>query len=212
MGFSLKKAIGGGVIGAAAGQFLGGGVGSVIGGAIGLKKGGKLFGSNITPADPEASELRKIKLNAARGEAEALKKFRERMDADTSGIVQGRIEREDVGLAAAQRDAERGTQAQIAQRGLGRSSIGLNALANIQRQSAEQRAQNRATFSERLDRENKGRLVDFRNVASGTLANQNVPIRFRETKEDSFGKSLLKGAVTSAVGGGASAFGKRMGS
>jgi len=197
MGFSIGRAI------AAAGT---GGL-SEVGRAAGLFDKGR-----VTPADPEAAELRKIKLLGAKGEAEALKRFRKRLDEDTSGIIRSDIAREQQATRAGAEDATRGLRARIAQQGLQRSSIGQQAEANLQRDVASDVGRIGSTFRKRLDQEKLKRLTEFRNVAAGTLANQDVGIRFQPTKEESFGRQLIKGAVTAGVGGFSRGAGQSVGS
>lgn len=212
MGFSLKKVIQRGVVDpikyGAKGDFST----AISHGMdpLGLS-GGSFFGDKVTPESPEAAELRQIKLEAARGERDVLGKFRERMDEDVAGLIKGDIEREDVAAAAAEEDAMRQARDRVRQQGLQRSSIGQNVQANIQRESARQRALNRATGTRRADQEKERRLTTFRNVAAGTLANQNVPIRFEPVKEESFFKQLLRSGVQAGAQGGAQALGRSFG-
>ena len=211
--FSLKGAIGGGVLGSIVGQGLFGGVGSIAGGAYGAIKdsGGDPFQGSTTAADPEGARLKAIKMQGAEGEGEALNLFRQRMNADTAGIIGGDIEREDVALAQSERDAQMKLQESIAQKGLGQSSLGLQASANLSRETARERALNRAGFRKRLDEENLSRLSKFRDVAAGTLSGQDIPIRFNETKEDSFLTSIGKGIIGGGIQAGTYGLGRRLG-
>jgi len=185
------------------------GAGKALGGAGGFL--GNIFGGafedKIVRADPEAAELRAIKLKAAQGESTALDKFRERMEGGASDLIKGDIAKENLGLLKAQEGTQRSLRDAIAQRGLGNSSVGLNALANVQKSTADQVAANQSSFRRRLDDENMRRLSDFRNVAAGTLSNQQVPIKFNDTKEDSYAKTLVRGGITGLVQSGAKAGG-----
>lgn len=212
MGFKIGKALGAVASPLTAGASLIPGVGGALGKGGGILGGifGGAFEDKFTPADPEAQELKDIKMKGARGEDTALNRFRARLDADTSGLIRGDIARENLGLIKSQEDAGRSLMDQIKQRGMSNSSIGLNALANLQRETAKDIAGNTSSFRRRLDDENLKRLSDFRNTAAGTLSGQNVPINFTPTKEDSFAKTLLRGGITGLVQSGAKAAGGSM--
>ena len=211
MGLSLKKIASAGLAPVTGGASLLKGPSNLIGGGLDKTGGflGNIFGGafkdKFTDADPEAAELKRIKMLGAKGEELALNKFRERLDADTSGLIRGDIARENLGLIAGRDDARRSMMDTIKQRGLGNSSIGINAAANLERSAANDIAANTSMFRRRLDDENFNRLNQFRGVAAGTLAGQNVPINFTPTKEDSFAKTLVRGAITSGANQGAKA-------
>jgi hypothetical protein len=147
----------------------------------GLKIGSNLDGKTIGP-DAEAAELRRIKMKAAFGEEDAFDRFRKRMDEDPSEQVSYDIGQENKALSQQSEDQKRMVQSQIAQRGLGNTSLGLSAMRNAGAEADKKIGSNLASFKRRLEDEKFKRLGEFRNVAGSTLANQQVPIRFQATK------------------------------
>jgi len=77
-------------------------------------------------------------------QVQALGKYGELLNKDTNQLASAAIERNDAGIRAAGDDATRQAQALVAQRGLGSSSVGLNAILNQKRDMGEKLAANRA--------------------------------------------------------------------
>ena len=171
----------------------------------------KFGGDKVIGPDAEAAELRRIKMKAALGEEQAFDMFRKRLDENTDNIFQQRINLENEGRRAAAADESRSVQENITQRGLGRSSIGLTAMRNIEQEASKDIARNTASFQERSDAEKLKRLSEFRDVAAGTLSGTPVPVRFYPTKEEGFLKTLAKGVIPAVAGGLAGGFGGGVG-
>jgi hypothetical protein len=170
----------------------------------GLGMDGGLGGKTIGP-DAEAAELRRIKLKAAYGEEDAFDRFRKRMDEDPSQQVQYDIGQENKALSQQAEDQKRTIQDQVAQRGLGNTSLGLNAMRTAGAEASQKIGANLASFKKRLEDEKLNRLSEFRNVAGQTLSGQNVPIRFQAQKQPGLLDRLLPlgGAVAGGMLGGA---------
>jgi hypothetical protein len=99
----------------------------------------------------------------------AMEKARERAQADTGGLVRSQIAGEQRGLRAAGEDAQRQLAGNIAQRGLGRSSIGLNAAAELSRQTGIDQANVASSFAQRQDAMERQRNMDQLSVANQVL-------------------------------------------
>jgi len=217
MGFSLKRTVSGAVKAATVGTVnLGGG--SVFRGPS-LSRAAKgwgnfasggaikdMFGDVVDPASPEAAELKRIKLAAGRGEGKVLEHYKRR-SKDSDKIAKGDIEREDRGLAKQQKSAEEGATQSVRGAGMQNTSQGLLAESGTSKGASEARLLNKASFERRKDDIAK----EYGNMARQTLNTTDIGTKFHATTKDSFGKSLLRGGVTSFTGGLAKGLGQKAG-
>jgi len=166
------------------------------------------FKDKTLKADLGAADLKKIKMDAAKGEGEVFQRFARR-NQRVDDRVKEDIGRDDKTLVQAEKDANMKMADRRKQRGSagGATSIYSSASRNLGRDTAEKREFNRGSFGKRKD----AMMDEFGAVSRSTLSGTNVGMRFNDVKQDSFAKSLFKGSATAAVGGFASSYGQAMG-
>lgn len=196
----------------AAGVATGGGIGGLLGGGGGALTGGLLKGfglgggslmdllrgRRIAP-DPEAREIKQLKLKGLRSISEQLEAAK---GAPTGEAIAGaQIARETKALRTAAEDTRRRLRESIARRGLGGTTAGLAQEVGIGRRLAEQTGAIKASLPERIRQE---RLARSQRIAGlgAALSGQvgQVPIRFREERKG--GLAPLVGAGLGGLLGG----------
>lgn len=140
MGGSVKKAFSGGIGGAIKGAVLGPMGATTLGGLGAAKSSGVsdlLFGK-------EAKAQKSGYLPLDQTQVKALGKYNTLMDTDTKNLAEGQVNRNEAAIRTGGDDATRQAQSLVAQRGLGNSSVGINAILNQKRDMGEKIASNRA--------------------------------------------------------------------
>ena len=155
--------------------------------------GNLLRGKQVTdPASPLAGDIRALQAEGIGLQKEGLKALK-----DPSAGLGAQIAREQKGIRAAGEDAQRRNQALIAQRGLGRSSIGTSMQNQAFQNTANQLAANKASFGERL----RGRQLE--GLQAGSQLTAAAPIRMQAKTRRVGGIGQLLGTGLGAAFGGA---------
>lgn len=228
MGGFLKKLVSrGGVLGAVTGLGMVSGGASALAGKLdprlkvlgleGLKYGvGDVsddlgLGDKVIGPDAEAAILRNIMAKKAITQGKLMERFQKRASDEAVDKQIAAEKAQATRMSQGQQgDIERSMQQRMAQRGLGQSSIGVVGTEALKNQARSNLAGRLADIQSSKDDRMRGRLLDLSNVAGSTLADQNVPIQFGTTREEGFGKQLLKGAAMGLIGSASKGFGSRL--
>lgn len=184
---------------------------SLLAGKGGIKDA--LLGKEQSPFDPtKMSSLDpSLRKSVEIGREAQQTGLRELLDAKggEEGIVRGRVAREVEGTRAAGEDAQRGIREAVAQRGLGRSSVGLGLEKGVQERTARQAARTTSGTQERIDALKRRRSTQLLQAGSSALASpgaQRAIIQGREKgrKGGLLGALLpIAGAALGGMSGGA---------
>ena len=199
MGFSFKKALGFAAAPITLGTSLLGskavGGPTSLGGIKDLLGGKKEGGSS---ADPIAADVRRVQKKALETQEKGLGFLgQETFDPKAQAALQIANQRNLAKSGAA--DQRRQLQAQIARKGLGRSSLGLTSALGIEKQQGDRLRTidaQRPQLERQLGQEKTNRFLD---VGGKVLASQNAPIQFRDIEGKRGGG--ISGLLGAGVGG-----------
>ena len=194
MGFNIGGAIGGA---------LGGIPGLLIGSSAGKSSGiqDALFGKKqgASKADPIAQDVRRVQLQALNTQEQGLGEMNKALAYDPSKRAAFDIARQKTLATSGLQDQRRELQAQIARRGLGNSSIGLNAALGLQKQTGDQVRQIEASRPQLQQQLAEQRANKFLQAGGNVMASQNAPIQFRDVEGKRGGG--ISGLLGAAAGG-----------
>lgn len=160
------------------GALAGGGLGSALGGLVGgagpgaarnflLGRKSPEFAPYKFDYDPMAYESMRVGREAQRGALGDIEKLRKE-GADS--VAKGQMERAVKASTQAGKDQAMRLSDRLTRMGLGQSASGLAALSNVQRQTAENVAQNRASLKERIANIKKQRAMDALNASNAVVS------------------------------------------